>query len=123
MSLQSPLLIIVAEARDERLWAALQTAIAARAQGRAVFLFLSGPAAEMGLRRWHAPGDSKRHAYCIDTVHDLLDRSTMAGVRFHACRTGLHLLEESEDALSLLFAPAALDEVMQQVPGAQWLAF
>jgi predicted peroxiredoxin len=123
MSMQPALVIVVAEARDERFWSALQAALAARSAGAGVGLFLSGDAVRMGLRDWHAPGDSKRSAYCVDTVAELLERAAARGIRFHACRAGLHLLEESEDALSLLFAPATLEALMQHLPSAQLLAF
>jgi uncharacterized protein len=96
-----PLTLIVAEPRDERVWAAFSLAATAAAQGRKVTLFLSGPAAEIGLRRYRAPGDGKRSAYCVATVAELFDSCIELGVRIIACQTGLHLIEQSAEDLHI----------------------
>jgi predicted peroxiredoxin len=95
------LTLIFAEPRDERLWAGLSLAASAAAQNRKVTIFLSGPAAEIGLRTYHAPGDSKRSAYCVATVAELFDSCIELGVRIIACQTGLHLIERSADDLHM----------------------
>ncbi len=101
MSTLPPLTLILAEPRDERVWTAFSLAASAAAQGRKVTMFLSGSAAEIGLRRYHAPGDSKRSAYCVATVAELLESCLELGVRLIACQTGLHLIEESADDLHI----------------------
>lgn len=101
MSALQPLTLIIAEPRDERVWAALSLAATAAAQGRKVTLFLSGHAASIGLRDYHAPGDSKRSAYCVATVAELLESNIELGVRLIACQTGLHLIERHADELHI----------------------
>jgi predicted peroxiredoxin len=101
MSALQPLTLVIAEPRDERVWAALSLAATAAAQGRKVAIFLSGPAAEIGLRSHHAPGDSKRSAYCVATVAELFNSCIELGVRIIACQTGLHLIEQSAHDLHI----------------------
>jgi predicted peroxiredoxin len=101
MSTLQPLTLIIAEPRDERVWAALSLAASAAAQGRNVTLFLSGLAAVIGLKDYHATGDSKRSAYCVATVAELLESCIELGVRIIACQTGLHLTEHCADELHI----------------------
>jgi predicted peroxiredoxin len=101
MSALQPLTLIIAEPRDERVWTAFSLAASAAAQGRNVTLFLSGHAAVIGLKDYHAPGDSKRSAYCVATVAELFESCIELGVRIIACQTGLHLIEHSADELHI----------------------
>jgi predicted peroxiredoxin len=101
MSALQSLTLIIAEPRDERVWTAFSLAASAAAQGRKVVLFLSGHAAAIGLQNYHAPGDSKRSAYCVATVAELFESCLELGVRIIACQTGLHLIEQSADNLHI----------------------
>lgn len=121
--MQRPLLILISEARDERLWVALSLALAQRRNGRQVSLFLAGNAAMMGLKAWHPPGDGKRAAYCTETVRSLFETAADEGVRLHACTTGLHWLEEPEDGLHIAVLPATLWSLVAHLPQAELLAF
>jgi predicted peroxiredoxin len=101
MSALQPLTLILAEPRDERVWTAFSLAASAAAQGRKVTLFLSGHAAVIGLKDYHAPGDGKRSAYCVATVAELFESCIELGVRIIVCQTGLHLIEHSADELHI----------------------
>lgn len=94
-----PLAIIVAEPRDERVWAAFSLAASAQVAGRRVGLFLSGHAAEIAARHWSGPGEKKRRAYCVPTIADLWDSLDELGVAITVCQTGMHLCELEADAL------------------------
>jgi predicted peroxiredoxin len=114
-----PLTLIIAEPRDECVWTAFSLAASAAAQGRMVMIFLSGTAAEIGLRDYHAPGDSKRSAYCVATVAELFDSCIELGVRFIACQTGLHMIEQSADALHMAVEAGGMMTVLAAQPDAQ----
>ncbi len=114
-----PLTLIVAETRDERVWTAFSLAATAAAQGRKVALFLSGAAVEIGLRHYRAPGDSKRSAYCVATVAELFDSCIELGVRIIACQTGLHLIEQSAEALHIAVEPGGMMSALAAQDDAQ----
>jgi uncharacterized protein len=108
MSALQPLTLIIAEPRDERVWTAFSLAASAAAQGRSVTVFLSGHAAVIGLNSYHAPGDSKRSAYCVATVAELFESCLELGARIIACQTGLHLVEHSAEDLHIAVEAAGL---------------
>jgi predicted peroxiredoxin len=119
MSALSALTLILVEARDERVWSCFSLAATAAAQGRAVTLFLSGHAAEIGLQTYHAAGDSKRAAYCVPTVAELFESCLELGVRIMACQTGLHLIEHSAEDLHMAVEAGGMMAALAARPDAQ----
>jgi peroxiredoxin family protein len=82
-------------------------------------LFLSGHAAEIGLRNYKAAGDSKRSAYCVATVSELFESCLELGVRIIACQTGLHLIEKEAEALHIAVEVGGMMSALGAQPEAQ----
>jgi predicted peroxiredoxin len=115
----TPLAILLAEPRDERLWAALSLAAASAASGRRVSLFFSGEAVQMAGRRFRSGADGKRSAYGVATLSELFASCDELGVRFIACQTGMHLSELQDDALRPGVEPGGLIGWLAETTGAE----
>lgn len=107
--------IIVAGADGQRLYAALETAMAAAALGSSTRLFLQGEAAALLRHPVSVAGDAARKAAGLPELASMIEEAVAMEVALFACQSGMALVGMTADALVPQVRAAGLVSFLSEV--------